>query len=128
MFTEKEISAKIIEWLVMPYNISLAIIAAILWCTITFLPFNANHSFDLISSVLNNITHFSSICLAGALIAKNLEVGYAAALSFIVAVFAMIFVKSVGFSSIGYMFFLPIALFRSLLVIKYICLAIAEKK
>lgn len=97
MFTEKQINAKIIEWLVMPYNISLAIVAAILWCTITFLPFNANHSFDLISSVLNNLTHLSSICLAGALIAKNSEVGYAAALSFIAAVFAMIFVKSVDF-------------------------------
>ena len=127
MFSEKQINTQIIKWLLMPHNVSLAIITAILWLVL-FQPFNGNNNFDIISTILNNIMHFSSICVAGALIAKNADVGEAAVLSVLVALFTIIIIKTLYLSWLGYMILLPITLFRFLLVIKHICLAIIVEK
>ena len=128
MFSEKQINTQIIKWLLMPHNVSLAIITAILWVIMVFLPFNANQNFDMLATVLNNIMYFSSICVAGALIAKNADVGEAAVLSVLVALFTIIIIKTLYLSWLGYMILLPITLFRFLLVIKHICLAIIVEK
>lgn len=127
MFNEKQINNKIIEWFLIPSNISVAIVAAIFWL-ILFLPYNANHNFDMISTILNNIIHFSSVCFAAALISKNADVGAAAAISVLSSLLAIVMVKSLELGSLGFFIILPIALLRFLLVIKYICLAIMVHK